>query len=64
MPGPTDRFLVLQAKFERAAKRLSEAKDKAERAALLAELRRTLVQTDALVHDMPGNPPESFTALN
>jgi hypothetical protein len=64
MPSPTDRFLVLQAKFERAAKRLSEAKDKAERAALLAELRRILVQMDEVVNDMPAHPPNSFAASN
>jgi len=64
MPGPTDDFLVLQAKFERAANRLSEAKDKEERVALLAELRRTLVQMDEIVNGMPANPPKSITASN
>jgi hypothetical protein len=46
-----DRFVVLQAEVETAAKRLSETNEEAEKAGLLVELRKLPAQMDEIIHD-------------
>ena len=47
-----DQFKVLQAEFETASKRLNEAKDLAERQALLREIRQIIARMDTFVREM------------
>jgi molecular chaperone GrpE (heat shock protein) len=47
-----ERFAVLQAEFETASNRLKEAKDLAERQALLREIRGIISRMDSFVRAM------------
>jgi hypothetical protein len=47
-----DRFAALQAEFETASNRLKEAKDLAERQALLREIREIISRMDSFVREM------------
>jgi ribosomal protein L29 len=47
-----DQFNVLQSEFETASNRLNEAKDLAERQALLREIRQIIARMDTFVREM------------